>query len=62
MARGTWERMVANALRRIDVGEAEKVVLARTLEVQPDGSVEPDEVVDALWRENRGSHVFPLRA
>ncbi len=58
MARGTWERMVANALRRIEVGDAEKVVLARTLEVQPDGSVEPDEVVDALWRENRGSHVF----
>lgn len=58
MGRSAWERMVGNALAEIEAGDAEKVVLARTLEVKPDGRVEPDELVAALWRENRGSHVF----
>ncbi len=56
--RRAWERMVKRVLRRIKAGEADKVVLARTLDVEPDGPVEPDELVAALWRENRGSHVF----
>lgn len=56
--RGGWERMVKRVLRRIEAGEADKVVLARTLEVAPDAPVEPHELVAALWRENRGSHVF----
>lgn len=58
MDRSAWERMVKRVLRRIEAGEADKVVLARTLEVEPDAPVEPDELVAALWRENRGSHVF----
>lgn len=58
MGRSAWEEMVGNALAQIRAGDAEKVVLARTLEVKPDGRVEPEELVAALWRENRGSHVF----
>lgn len=58
MDRIAWERMVTNVLERIGSGDVEKVVLARTLEVAPDGRIEPDELVAALWRENRGSHVF----
>ena len=58
MGRNAWEAMVANALEQIEVGDAEKVVLARTLDVKPDGRVEPEDLVTALWRENRGSHVF----
>lgn len=58
MDRSAWERMVKGVLHRIQAGEADKVVLARTLDVEPDGPVEPDELVAALWRENRGSHVF----
>lgn len=56
--RSAWERMVKGVLRRIKAGEVDKVVLARTLEVAPDAPVEPDELVAALWHENRGSHVF----
>lgn len=56
--RDAWERMVKRVLGRIKAGEADKVVLARTLEVAPDAPIEPDELVAALWRENRGSHVF----
>lgn len=58
MTRGAWDEMVAAALRRIEAGEAEKVVLARTVEACPDGEVGPPALVDALWRENRGCYVF----
>lgn len=58
MGRTAWEAMVANALGQIKTGDADKVVLARTLDVKPDGRIEPEELVTALWRENRGSHVF----
>lgn len=56
--RAAWGRMVWQALNRIGTGEAEKVVLARALEVAPTRRVTPGELVTALWEENHGSHVF----
>ncbi|MYD13207.1 MAG: isochorismate synthase [Gemmatimonadetes bacterium] len=56
--RATWGRMVWEALSTIGAGEAEKVVLARTLDVAPAIPVPPADLVAALWEENHGSHVF----
>ncbi len=56
--RAAWGRMVWRALNRIGDGAAEKVVLARTLEVASARGVTPAELVIALWEENHGSHVF----
>ena len=56
--RAAWGRMVWEALSTIGAGEAEKVVLARTLEVAPPRPVRPADLVVALWEENHGSHVF----
>ena len=56
--RAAWGRMVWQALNRIGEGDAEKVVLSRTLEVAPGRAVTPAELVIALWEENHGSHVF----
>lgn len=53
-----WHRMVSGTLRRIGDGEAEKVVLARTMDVAPSVPVEPLELVMELWEENHGSYVF----
>ena len=53
-----WARMVNETLSRIRAGEADKVVLARTLDVAPDEIVGPAAVAAALWQENHGSHVF----
>ncbi len=50
--------MVWRTLRRIQAGEAEKVVLARTLDVTPTRPVSPLDLVLALWQESHGSHVF----
>lgn len=56
--RATWGRMVWRTLSRIGAGDAEKVVLARNLEVAPPHPVEPADLAMALWRENHGSYVF----
>lgn len=56
--RAAWGRMVWESLSRIRAGEAEKVVLARTLDVTPAAPVPPAQLVVALWEENHGSHVF----
>ncbi len=56
--RAAWRRMVWQALDRIGVGEAEKVVLARALDLAPGRAAEPAELATALWEENHGSHVF----
>lgn len=56
--RAAWSRMVWRTLHRIRAGEAEKVVLARTLDVTPTRPVSPLELVIALWQESHGSHVF----
>ena len=58
MERAIWGRMVWRTLRRIRAGEAQKVVLARTLEVAPPRPVAPLDLAIALWEENHGSHVF----
>lgn len=58
MGRTAWNEMVGSALRRIRAGEAEKVVLARSVEAETDAAVGPAELALALWRENRGSYVF----
>jgi len=58
LERAIWHRMVSGTLRRIRDGQAEKVVLARTMEVDPPHPVEPLDLVMALWEENHGSHVF----
>ena len=56
--RAAWSRMVWRTLRRIQAGEAEKVVLARTLDVTPTRPVSPLDLVLALWQESHGSHAF----
>ncbi len=56
--RAAWSRMVWRTLRRIKAGEAEKVVLARTLDVTPARPVTPLDLVHCLWQESHGSHVF----
>lgn len=56
--RGPWEEAVEKALDSIQEGRLSKAVLARTLEVTAASLLDPVDVVDALWRENRGSHVF----
>ncbi|MDE2875673.1 MAG: isochorismate synthase [Gemmatimonadota bacterium] len=56
--RAAWSRMVWRTLHRIQAGEAEKVVLARTLDVTPTRPVPPLDLVLALWQEGHGSHVF----
>ena len=53
-----WTRLVEGALRRIRAGEAEKIVLARTLDVASPSPVDGADLAAALWRENHGSHVF----
>ena len=58
MGRAAWDEMVGSALRRIRAGEAEKVVLARSVEAETGAAVGPAELALALWRENQGSYVF----
>lgn len=58
LERAIWHRMVSGTLRRIGDGEAEKVVLARTMDVAPSVPVEPLDLVMELWEENHGSYVF----
>ncbi len=56
--RPAWERAVEESLEAIQSGRVAKVVLARTLDVQIEGALDPVDVVAHLWVENRGSHVF----
>ena len=56
--RAAWSRMVWRTLRRIRAGEAQKVVLARTLDVTPATRVAPLDLALSLWEESHGSHVF----
>ena len=58
MGRVTWDDAVAEALRAIRVQRFSKVVLARTLDVTTSEALDPVDVVDHLWRENPGTHVF----
>ena len=56
--RPAWGRMVWQALNTIGRGDAEKVVLARALEVAPARPVNPADLAVSLWEENHGSYVF----
>jgi menaquinone-specific isochorismate synthase len=56
--RGAWEEAVRESLRAIQRGSISKAVLARTLEVDLEGPVDPVDVVTHLWNSNRGSHAF----
>ena len=56
--RAAWSRMIWRTLQRIRAGDAEKVVLARALDVTPPRQVAPLDVALALWEESHGSHVF----
>jgi isochorismate synthase len=53
-----YEAAVAAALRAIDAGEVEKVVLARTLEVLADSPIDPRLVARRLSAAESASYVF----
>lgn len=56
--RGNWEAAVAASLDAIEDGSISKAVLARTLDVELEDTIDPAQVVERLWEVNRGSHVF----
>lgn len=56
--RESWEEAVRTSLQAIRTGRVSKAVLARTLDVELDGTVDPVDLVSHLWRVNRGSYVF----
>jgi menaquinone-specific isochorismate synthase len=56
--RAAWESAVDEALSAIREGRVTKAVLARTLDVELDGELDPAVVLSHLWEANRGSHVF----
>ncbi len=56
--RAAWEGAVEESLAAIRSGRVSKVVLARTLDVETAGPVDPADVARTLWETNRGSHVF----
>jgi menaquinone-specific isochorismate synthase len=56
--RASWEDAVRESLQAIRQGTVSKAVLARTLDVELDGHVDPIDVVGHLWNVNRGSYVF----
>jgi len=56
--RRRWEQAVEDSLDAIRGGRVSKVVLARTLDVETAGPIDPVDVVSSLWLANRGSHVF----
>lgn len=56
--RAGWEAAVDASLDAIHAGSISKAVLARTLDVEIQGPVDPVDVAERLWEVNRGSHVF----
>ncbi|MFQ5538659.1 MAG: isochorismate synthase MenF, partial [Gemmatimonadota bacterium] len=56
--REAWEGAVEECLDAIRGGLVSKVVLARHLDIETEGRVDPARVVENLWEINRGSHVF----
>jgi menaquinone-specific isochorismate synthase len=53
-----WRAEVEGALAAIHSGFVSKVVLARTLDVLSESPLDALRVLDNMWRENRGAHVF----
>jgi len=56
--RESWEAAVDASLGAIRDGSISKAVLARTLDVEIEGRIDPVNVVRRLREVNRGSHVF----
>ena len=56
--RARWEKTIRQALASIGSKEMAKVVVARTLDVEPEAAIDPVDLAMNLWRENRGTHVF----
>ena len=56
--RSAWGASVERALGAIGAGGVRKVVLARTVDVQPHREIDPIAVLGHLWEANRGTHVF----
>lgn len=56
--RASWEAAVDASLDAIRGGSISKAVLARTVEVETERPFDPVDVVERLWEDNRGSHVF----
>ncbi len=56
--REAWDRMVRGALDRFNSGDLSKVVLARSVDVVVDGSVDPVSVVRRLREQNPRARVF----
>lgn len=56
--RAAWEAAVETSLEAIRNGSISKAVLARTMDVELDGTLDPADVVERLQEVNRGSHVF----
>jgi menaquinone-specific isochorismate synthase len=56
--RTSWEDAVRTSLDAIRSGRVSKAVLARTLDIELDGAVDPIDLVSHLWSVNRGSYVF----
>jgi menaquinone-specific isochorismate synthase len=56
--RVAWERAVESSLDAIRAGSVSKVVLARTMDIDLDDTLDPADVVERLQEVNRGSHVF----
>lgn len=53
-----WAGLVGEALRRIDAGELDKVVLARQVTMTADRPISPGEVVSRLVAAQPGCYVF----
>lgn len=53
-----WRAEVEGALAAIHSGFVSKVVLARTLDVLSESPLDALRVLDYMWHENRGAHVF----
>jgi len=56
--RASWEKAVRTSLEAIRRGAISKAVLARTLDIELDGPVDPVDLMGHLWDVNRGSYVF----
>jgi len=59
-SRAAWIAIVEEALRRIDAGQLEKVVLARRVTVDADADFDVAEVVDGLRRHHPSCFTFAL--
>ena len=60
-ARGRWDLLVARALREIGSGALDKVVLARSIEVEADHQLDPGAIAAALRERHPSCRTFVVR-